>query len=169
MASSLSSAASSAPPTLPLGDGAAAGGGAVDVVGFYLMADGGSNVDYWSGRLSGLNATGRSFLAHLGSATREVDGCDRPSYVRARESMGSSSVPVYATPGDNDYPRCDDPSRGWEMYEEHVSRIDEGGPWGRPTEYVVRRQGSRGENFSFLLGRVLFVGLNMVSNVADGE
>ena len=159
-------------------------------MGFYLMADGGSNVEFWSEKLANLPTTtttttttaggagggddgigggGRKkFLVHLGSATRDVDGCDRSAYLRTRESMSSSSVPVYATPGDNDYPNCDDPSKGWEMYREHVSNVDEEF-WEEPTEYDVRRQGSRDENFSFLYGRVLFVGLNMVSNVADGE
>jgi len=42
--------------------------------------------------------------------------------------------------------------------------------WEAPREYDVKRQAERAENFSFLYRRrVLFVGLNMVSNVADGE
>lgn len=42
--------------------------------------------------------------------------------------------------------------------------------WEAPREYDVKRQAERVENFSFLYRRwVLFVGLNMVSNVADGE
>jgi hypothetical protein len=41
--------------------------------------------------------------------------------------------------------------------------------WDVPKEYDVKRQASRQENFSFLYRRILFVGLNMVSNIADGE
>ena len=41
--------------------------------------------------------------------------------------------------------------------------------WEAPREYDVKRQAERAENFSFLYRRVLFIGLNMVSNVANGE
>jgi hypothetical protein len=41
--------------------------------------------------------------------------------------------------------------------------------WDVPMNYDVKRQASRPENFSFLYRRTLFVGLNMVSNIADGE
>lgn len=60
------------------------------------------------------------------------------------------------------------PASAWESYREHVMDIDEV-YWEAPREYDVKRQAERAENFSFLYRRVLFVGLNMVSNVANGE
>lgn len=80
--------------------------------------------------------------------------------------MSVSPVPVYSIPGNNDYPSCPDPDQGWEYYKQHMMSIDTM-YWNATADYDVKRQVDREENFSFLYKRVLFVGLNMVTNSED--
>jgi hypothetical protein len=101
-----------------------------------------------------------------GSAIRVVDDCDPSAYARTEVSLSNSPIPVYSIPGDNDYPKCTNPSEGWEYYKQHMMNINSK-YWDAPQEYDVKRQVQRKENFSFLYHRVLFIGLNMVSNVDD--
>ncbi len=81
-------------------------------------------------------------------------------------SLSNSPIPVYSIPGDNDYPKCTNSSEGWENYQRYMMNINTK-YWDIPLEYDVKRQVHRQENFSFLYRRVLFIGLNMVSNVDD--
>lgn len=106
------------------------------------------------------------FSSIRGSAIRVVDDCDPDAYVRTEVSLSNSPIPVYSIPGDNDYPKCTDPSEGWENYQQSMMKINTK-YWDIPQVYDVKRQFSRQENFAFLYRRVLFIGLNMVSNIDD--
>jgi len=126
--------------------------------------------------MRGLDAADHKFLVHLGSATRAVDACKETAYYRTQLSLSVSPVPVYSVPGNNDYPVCPNPALGWEHYEDHMMNIDTM-YWNVTEDYDVKRQlneeedstsndGIVGnmENFSFLYKRVLFIGLNTVTN-----
>jgi hypothetical protein len=95
-----------------------------------------------------------------------VNDCDPDAYIRTEQVLSNSPIPVYSLPGDNDYPKCTNPSEGWENYQQYMMNINTM-HWNIPQEYDVKRQINRKENFSFLYRRVLFIGLNMVSNSDD--
>ena len=102
-----------------------------------------------------------------GSATRVVDSCDPTAYFRTQLTLSVSPIPVYSVPGNNDYPECPDPVEGWANYEKHMMNLDT--MFWNATGYEVKRQDVRPENFSFLYKRVLFIGLNTVTNSDDLE
>lgn len=115
----------------------------------------------------------QKFVVHLGSATRAVDNCEETAYYRTQLSLSVSPIPVYSIPGNNDYPECANPTKGWEYYQKHMMNLDTK-HWNITDDsdsdsnaYQVKRQAERNENFSFLYKRVLFVGLNMVTNDAS--
>lgn len=135
---------------------------------FFLMADGGTNTEVWKKKLENLPVEEHAFLVHLGSATRVVDNCEDTAYSRTQLSLSASPIVAYSLPGNNDYPECDDPARGWEHYEQHMMDVNTM-HWNATEDYDVKRQAGRGENFSFLYKRVLFVGLNTVTNGDSNE
>eukprot|EP00571_Detonula_confervacea_P012859 CAMPEP_0172303032 /NCGR_PEP_ID=MMETSP1058-20130122/4629_1 /TAXON_ID=83371 /ORGANISM="Detonula confervacea, Strain CCMP 353" /LENGTH=797 /DNA_ID=CAMNT_0013013711 /DNA_START=120 /DNA_END=2513 /DNA_ORIENTATION=+ len=139
---------------------------------FYLMADGGSNWQFWTDKLKNLpiDKEEQKFVVHLGSATRVVDNCEETAYFRTQLSLSVTPIPVYSVPGNNDYPECADPRSGWEYYQKHMMNLDT--KYWNVTDsnlYQVKRQKKRMENFSFLYKKVLFVGLNMVTNNDDED
>ncbi|KAL7531350.1 hypothetical protein ACHAXR_005133 [Thalassiosira sp. AJA248-18] len=154
----------SSKPSWSFGDDAIDEGDAI----FYLMADGGSNWKFWTEKFQGLPVEQHKFLVHLGSATRVVDNCATTAYYRTQLSLSVSPVPVYSIPGNNDYPECADPTEGWANYQEHMMDINTM-YWNATDDYDLKRQVNRTENFSFLHKRVLFVGLNMVTNSNANE
>ena len=105
-------------------------------------------------------------ITFRGSAIRVVDDCDPNAYARTEAALSNSPIPVYSLPGDNDYPKCTNPTAGWMNYQQYMMNINTK-YWDIPQEYDVKRQASRMENFSFLYRRVLFLGLNTVSNIED--
>jgi len=105
-------------------------------------------------------------MIHLGSAARKVDDCLEGAYEKVGESLSVSKVPVYSLPGNFDWPICTDPTIGWNQWRQHLGSFNTM-HWDTTTEYVVRRQTNRSENFSFLYKRVLFIGLHMVKNADD--
>ena len=111
-----------------------------------------------------------SLKRNRGSATRAVDNCVSTAYLRTQLSLSVTPIPVYSLPGNNDYPQCEDPVQGWANYKEHMMNLDTM-YWNTTDEYDVKRQTDigRDENFSFLYKRVLFVGLNMVTDDIDED
>ncbi|KAL7516870.1 hypothetical protein ACHAWX_001844 [Stephanocyclus meneghinianus] len=153
---------SSMAPSLTLGSEATIYGDAT----FYLMADGGTNVGFWKEKLNRLqvNQTGAEFLVHLGSAIRKVDDCLESAYAKTGVSLQSTPVSAYALPGNFDWPLCSNSTRGLNLWRTHFAMIERT-TWGKPVEYVVRRQTpSRPENFAFLWKRVMFIGLHVVQS-----
>ncbi|KAL3790408.1 hypothetical protein HJC23_013580 [Cyclotella cryptica] len=149
-------------PSFTVGSEAATYGDAT----FYLMADGATNVGFWREKLERLqvNQTGAKFLVHLGSTVRKVDDCLESAYAKAALSLQSTPVSAYALPGNFDWPLCTNSTRGLNLWRTHFASIERT-VWGRPVEYVVRRQmPSRPENFAFLWKRVMFIGLHVVQS-----
>ena len=136
---------------------------------FFLMADSGNNVDYWTDRLSRLRVEKHQFLFHLGSATRGVDNCTEDSYNATATSLLSSPLPVWSTPGNRDWLGCPDPDLAWEKYERHFVTDLDARRGDEADGIVVRRQPGRPENYAFVSHRVLFVGVNAVTNSDSPE
>lgn len=155
---------SSIQPTWSFGGGATEEGDA----SFYLMADGGSNRNFWTDKLGGLNESTHKFMVHLGSATRVIDYCDSIAYYRTESSLSVSPVPVYSIPGNNDWAECANPASAWQYYESHMMGLDIK-YWNAAVDYDVKRQVDRTENFAFLYKKVMFVGLHMVTNSDANE
>ena len=61
-------------------------------------------------------------------------------------------------PGDNEWNDRPDPDVGWRFWEKHLMKLNErfDPPW------TTERQQARPENFAFVDGGVLFIGLNVV-------
>lgn len=103
-----------------------------------------------------------------GSAVRQVDNCKQSAYISTTQSLKTTPVPVYAVPGNNDWPRCTNPTQGLNFWKKHLISLDSS--WEQPTEYSVKRQNPfRSENFAFLYKRILFVGLHVVHNEDEEE
>jgi hypothetical protein len=103
-----------------------------------------------------------------GSAVRKVDNCLESAYVKTEQSLKSTPVPVYALPGNNDWPSCTNSTRGLQLWKKHLNSINSTA-WVKPTEYNVRHQTLRSENFAFLWKRIMFVGLHVVQSGDDVE
>jgi hypothetical protein len=100
-----------------------------------------------------------AFLVHLGDINAGSESCQESRYQLVANTLLSSEVPAFIVPGDNEWTDCSNPSQGWAWWEEHLMGIHE--------EFCfqpnVETQGSRPENFAFVLDNVLFIGLNYVS------
>ncbi len=72
--------------------------------------------------------------------------------------LSKAAAPVFIIPGDNEWNDCTDPDPAWEHWDKYFMRFDRHWPHRLP----LFRQLEREENFSFVRGNVLFVGLNIV-------
>lgn len=104
-----------------------------------------------------------SFIIHLGDinsgalAKSGKLGEDRYAAVAGWLSEGNR-IPTYIVPGDNEWNDRPDPDVGWRFWEKHLMKLNErfDPPW------TTERQQARPENFAFVDGGVLFIGLNVV-------
>ena len=103
-----------------------------------------------------------------GSAARKVDNCTESAYLKTEKTLKYTAVPVYAVPGNYDWPLCTNRTRSFNLWKKHFASIDSN--WTEPVEYSLRRQvQSRPENFAFLWKRTMFVGLHTVQSGDDDE
>jgi hypothetical protein len=98
------------------------------------------------------------FVVHLGDIKTGRSPCDEAVYVKVSSMLAKSVPRLFIIPGDNEWNDCPDPDAAWELWEKYFQRFDE--RW--PHSFGVFRQLEREENFSFLRGGVLFIGLNLV-------
>ena len=107
------------------------------------------------------------FVIHVGDIKRgKAVPCEAPVYAKVAGMLAASAKPVFIIPGDNEWNDCVDPDLGWKNWSQHFMRFDE--RW--PQQLRVFRQLEREENFAFVRGGVLFVGINLVGGrVHDAE
>ena len=104
-----------------------------------------------------------AFLVHLGDintgalAKSGKLGEDRYSSM-AKWLTAGSSIPAYIVPGDNEWNDRPDPDVGWAHWTKHLLRLEET----IAPSWKTERQEVREENFAFVHGGVLFIGLNLV-------
>ena len=104
-----------------------------------------------------------AFLVHLGDinagslAKSGKLGEDRYAAVAGWLS-DRNKIPTYIVPGDNEWNDRPDPDVGWGFWEKHLMKLNDrfDPPW------VTERQDVPPENFAFVHGGVLFIGLNVV-------
>ncbi|KAL3907007.1 MAG: hypothetical protein SGILL_009047, partial [Bacillariaceae sp.] len=124
------------------------------------------------------NIDGNTILFHLGDWNSPyATSCVETSYTNNVDVYSQSSVPVYFVPGDNEFngllmtdsflmlcSDCPDPDQAFGFWNEYVLGF-ESKYWLAPSWEISRQGPDHPENFSFLHGRVLFVGLNLVGGV----
>ncbi|MCA9016565.1 MAG: metallophosphoesterase, partial [Planctomycetaceae bacterium] len=98
------------------------------------------------------------FVVHLGDIKTGSTPCDEAVYKKVFGMLRQSKAPVFIIPGDNEWNDCTDPDQAWRLWERYFMRFDRRWQHALP----VIRQWEHEENFSFVTGGVLFVGLNIV-------
>lgn len=106
------------------------------------------------------------FVIHVGDIKRGSPPCDEAVYLKVAGMLRRSRVPVFIIPGDNEWNDCTQPDEAWKFWDRHFMRFDQ--RWQH--ELKVSRQPKHQENFAFVQGGALFVGLNIVGGrVHDAE
>ncbi len=98
------------------------------------------------------------FVVHLGDIKGGSTPCDEAVYNKVFGMLCQSPVPVFIIPGDNEWNDCSNPEQAWKLWKKYFMRFDRRWQHTLP----VFRQLEREENFSFVKGNVLFIGLNIV-------
>jgi hypothetical protein len=98
------------------------------------------------------------FVIHVGDIKTGMTPCDEAVYNKVFGMLSQSAAPVFIVPGDNEWNDCTNPAQAWKHWTKYFMRFDRRWRHCLP----VFRQLEREENFSFVKGNVLFVGLNIV-------
>jgi hypothetical protein len=98
------------------------------------------------------------FLIHLGDIKTGATPCDESVYMKVAGMLAKSKPPVFIIPGDNEWNDCMHPDKAWLSWKRHFMRFDRRWKHG----FRTFRQLEREENFSFVRGNVLFIGINIV-------
>jgi hypothetical protein len=100
------------------------------------------------------------FVIHVGDIKSGKPPCNEAVYNKVFGMLSQSAAPVFIIPGDNEWNDCllPDPEQAWKYWDKYFMRFDRRWQHGLP----VFRQLEHEENFSFVKGNVLFVGLNIV-------
>jgi hypothetical protein len=110
--------------------------------------------------------TDGEFVIHVGDIKAGATACDESVYTTVSGILGECKTPLFIIPGDNEWNDCADPAQGWQYWNQYFMRFDQ--RWHHRLR--VFRQLEREENFSFVSGNVLFVGINLVGGlVHDAE
>tara|TARA_R110002111_G_scaffold2705_4_gene17921 strand:- start:7524 stop:8387 length:864 start_codon:yes stop_codon:yes gene_type:complete len=99
-----------------------------------------------------------AFVVHVGDIKGGAAPCDEAVFQKVAGMLSQSKAPVFIIPGDNEWNDCPDPDQAWKLWEQYFMRFDRRWQHSLP----VVRQWEREENFSFVKGGVLFIGLNIV-------
>ncbi|MFK7776973.1 MAG: hypothetical protein QM501_02465 [Gimesia sp.] len=98
------------------------------------------------------------FVVHVGDIKGGKAACDEGVYNKVFGMLSQSKAPVFIIPGDNEWNDCTNPKQAWKYWDQYFMRFDR--RWKH--SFSVFRQLEREENFSFVKGGVLFVGINIV-------
>lgn len=98
------------------------------------------------------------FVVHLGDIKTGKTPCDEAVYRKVFAMLSQCEAPVFIIPGDNEWNDCGDPDQAWQYWTKYFGRFDR--RWSH--RLPVFRQLEREENFSFVTGDVLFIGLNLL-------
>lgn len=157
--------ASDAPSSLPSDAPTVDPGPSTVVVTFYATAGRyqGDDLVELTEKLPNLpNDNGTAFMINLGDWNSPfATSCDKASFEEVDALFSSSPVPVYMTPGDNEYNDCPNVTSARQFWYEHLlgyeTKYWDAGP------FNVSRQGvPYKENFAFFYEDILFVGINLV-------
>tara|TARA_R110002072_G_scaffold302615_1_gene486794 strand:+ start:53461 stop:54315 length:855 start_codon:yes stop_codon:yes gene_type:complete len=105
------------------------------------------------------------FAIHVGDIKRGLPLCTESVYRKVARILSKSAAPVFIIPGDNEWNDCIDPAQAWAYWDQYFMKFDRRWKHSLPVE----RQNIREENFAFVKGGVLFVGLNIVGGRVHDE
>ena len=105
------------------------------------------------------------FVIHVGDIKPGLPLCTESVYQKVAGMLGKSAAPVFIIPGDNEWNDCIDTAQAWTYWDQYFMKFDE--RWQHRLQ--VSRQKIREENFAFVRGNVLFVGLNIVGGKVHDE
>jgi len=108
--------------------------------------------------LASLPSTDQEFVVHLGDWNNNNATCNVQRFKTVSQRYQASNSPVFFLPGDNEWNECE--KNHDELWREYFMGYTNK-YWTVP--FHINYQTNRGENFSFLRGYTLHVGLNMVS------
>lgn len=113
--------------------------------------------------LKSIDKDTNDFFIHMGDMRKAKNSeCVESVYSDVAAIMIESPIPVYVTPGKNDWATCDDPFDALEDWKSSFVGFEKNWEHQIP---VVRRQESRKENFAFVEKEVLFIGLHLVDGI----
>ncbi len=100
------------------------------------------------------------FVVHVGDIKKGKPPCHEAVYEKVAGMLASPRPPVFIIPGDNEWNDCvePEPEQAWKYWHKHFMRFDS--RWKH--KLAVSRQPEREENFAFVRGGALFVGINIV-------
>ena len=99
------------------------------------------------------------FVVHVGDINSgSSKGVDPAYYESVADLLKTSSVPVFIIPGDNEYNDKNDPTAAFAAWEANFDFFENNWAHG----LTVNHQAIRDENFSFISGEKLFIGINLV-------
>jgi hypothetical protein len=98
------------------------------------------------------------FVIHVGDIKSGKTACDEAVYQKVSGMLGKSVPPVFIIPGDNEWNDCMKPDEAWKLWDQYFMRFDR--RWQH--RFPIFRQLAHEENFSFVKGNVLFIGVNVV-------
>lgn len=106
------------------------------------------------------------FVVHVGDIKTGRTPCDEAVYRKVAGMLAKSAPRLFIIPGDNEWNDCQDPEAAWELWTRYFMRFHD--RW--RDSFPVAHQPDREENFAFLRGGVLFLGINLVGGrVHDAE
>lgn len=108
-----------------------------------------------------------AFLVHVGDfGNFERTQCEESYFEKIGQMFRThATLPVMATPGDNDWNDCPDPTISPFHFREHFSSLETH----VPHNFNVHRSTTRPENFAFLHRGVLVVFCNLVAGNRDDD
>ena len=99
------------------------------------------------------------FIVHVGDIMSPETGCPEEWYIDVKNRLLQSNVPVFITPGDNDWSDCSNPNQAWQYWYRHFNRFDKQFRHNLP----VVRQDVRKENVAFFLDNyALFIMVHLI-------
>ena len=100
------------------------------------------------------------FLVHLGNIQGKKDCSDKKANKTMEELLKNIQIPIFLTPGENDWSRCADINESLDIWKQSYVGFETN--WIGDNEITVERQTNRTENFAFLQNGVLFIGVHIV-------
>ena len=144
----------------------------------YLMGDAPFNdkeMTYWVPKQVGMVPYDADFLFHVGNQMRPAaSNCNIMWNKFMRDTaLGKSPVPVFITPGENDYVQCrgkiedsdNDVELAWQNWKDTYLRLDRRWKHNLPVVY----QEGREENFSILTKKTLIISVHMINGLVLDE
>lgn len=112
--------------------------------------------------LSELPSEDGEFLIHLGNwNTKNQLRCKEVAYDRTYNDYSNSSVPVFFTPGKNEWNNCPDFEESQSLWKDYF--VDYESQHWNVSDWGIERDEKREENFAFFKNAGLYMGLNMVA------